>query len=393
VKTAAAASPSLSTCPPTLVCISNFPSNTGFAWDFIERIYAGVAERLATRGVRTLVAYTLLDGAPRSLAGSTAVPVEFDFRFDTLRRGLNTLRFVRANNIRAVYLTDRAACSLFFPVLRLAGVRSIVVHDHMSGERPLRHPLVQLAKWVIIRLPGVAADTVITVSDYISNAILARDGAPRRRIVRVWNGVPTRTPPPTSGLRELLNVAVDRPLVVCCCRADAVKGVAHLLRAFDAALKKLPRTVMRPVLVYIGDGPERQQLEEIRDGLDSRDDISFLGYRADASGLLGEANICVVPSVWQEAFPLGVLEAMAAGKPVIGSSVGGIPEMIDDGVTGLLVPPADEHALADALGRLLTDPALCARLGFAGRQRVAERFTQEQQLEAVTKIVGRCFPQ
>jgi len=392
VKTTAAASPTQSIRPPTLACISNFPSNTGFAWDFIERIYAGVAERLATRGVQTLVAYTKLDGEPRSLAGSAAVPVEFDFRFDTLRRGLDTLRFVRANNIRAVYLTDRAACSLFFPMLRLAGVRSIVVHDHMSGERPLRHPLVQLAKRVIIRFPGVAADTVITVSDFISRAILARDGAPPRRIVRIWNGVPARLAPPASGLRELLNVAADRPLVVCCCRADPVKGVAYLLRAFDAALKKLPRTGIRPVLVYIGDGPERQGLEEIRDGLDSRDDISFLGYRADASGLLTEANICVVPSVWQEAFPLGVLEAMAAGKPVIGTSVGGIPEMIDDGVTGLLVPPADEHALAEALGCLLTDPALSARLGYAGRQRVADRFTQERQLEAVTEIVGRCFP-
>jgi glycosyltransferase involved in cell wall biosynthesis len=376
-----------------LLCVSNFPSNTGYAWDFIERIYAGVADRLATRGVPTLVAYTKLAGEPRSLAGSTAVPVEFDFRFDTLQRGLDTLRFVRVNNIRAVYLTDRAACSLFFPMLRLAGVRSIVVHDHMSGERPLRHPLVQLAKRVIVRLPGVAADTVITVSDYISRAILARNGAPPRRIMRIWNGVPARPVPPASGLRELLNVAGDRPLVVCCCRADAVKGVAYLLRAFDAALKRLPRTLMRPVLAYIGDGPERKGLEEIRNGLDSRDDIFFVGYRANAAGLLAEANICVVPSVWQDAFPLGVLEAMAAGKPVIATSVGGIPEMVDDGVTGLLVPPADEQALAGALGCLLTNSALSARLGSAGRQRVAERFTQDQQLRAVTEIVGSCFPQ
>ena len=393
MKTPPAGSASRSTRPPTLLCVSNFPSNTGYAWDFIERIYAGVAERLATRGVPTIVAYTKLNGAPRSLAGSTAVPVEFDFRFHTLRRALDAARFVRANNIRAVYLTDRAASSLFFPLLRFVGVRSIVVHDHMSGERPLRHPLVQLAKRVIVRLPGVAADTVIAVSDYIAHAILARDGAPPRRIVRIWNGVPARSAPPASGLRELLNIAGDRPLIVCCCRANAVKGVAYLLRAFDAALKRLPRTVMRPVLVYIGDGPERKRLEEIRDGLDSRDDIFFLGYRTDASGLFPEADICVVPSVWQDAFPLGVLEAMAAGKPVIGTSVGGIPEMIDDGVTGLLVPPGDEQALTGALDYLLTNPALSARFGSAGRQRVAERFTQDQQLEAVTKIVGGCFPQ
>jgi len=147
-----------------------------------------------------------------------------------------------------------------------------------------------------------------------------------------------------------------------------------------------------PALVYIGDGPQRKELEEARKNLDSRDDIFLVGYRADASSLLADATICVVPSLWQDAFPLGVLEAMAAGKPVLATSVGGIPEMIDDGVTGLMVPPADERALASALVRLLTNPELSARLALAGRDRVGERFTPEQQLEAITEIVGRYFP-
>lgn len=394
MKSSRATTPSRATRPPTLLCVSNFPSNAGYAWDFIERLYAGVADRLAARGVLTLVAYPKLGSEPRSLAGSTAMPLKFDFRFDTLRRGLDALRFVRINNITAVYLTDRAACSLFYPILRLAGVRSIVVHDHTSGERSLRHPLVQIAKRVVIRLPGVAADTIIVVSDYVAGCLIKASSASPNRLVRIWNGVPVPSGPPASGhLRKLLSVAPDRPLVVCCCRADAVKGVAYLLRAFDAALKSLPQAAMRPVLVYIGDGPQRNELEEIRNRLDSRDDIFFVGYRADASSLLADATICVVPSLWQDAFPLGVLEAMAAGKPVIATNVGGIPEMIDDGVTGLLVPPADEQALAGALGCLLTNSALSARLGSAGRQRVAERFTQDQQLRAVTEIVGSCFPQ
>ena len=172
-----------------------------------------------------------------------------------------------------------------------------------------------------------------------------------------------------------------------------MKGVAHLLRAFDAALKNLPQPMIKPVLVYIGDGPQREELEKIRGSLSSRDDIFFVGYRADAPSLLADATICVVPSLWQDAFPLGVLEAMAAGKPVVATSVGGIPEMIDNGVNGLMVPPADDQALAGALVRLLTNPELSARLALAGVQRVEERFTPERQLEAITGIVGRPFPQ
>lgn len=378
---------------PTLLCVSNYPSNAGYAWDFIERLYAGVADRLAARGVLTLVAYPKLGSEPRSLAGSPAMPLEFDFRFDTLRQGMDTLRFVRTNNITAVYLTDRAACSLFYPILRLVGVRSIVVHDHTSGERSLRHPLVQIAKWFVIRLPGVAADKVIVVSDYVAGCLIKANSASPGRLVRIWNGVPVPSGPRATGhLRKLLNIAPDRPLVVCCCRADPVKGVAFLLRAFDAALKSLPKHLIRPALVYIGDGPQRNELEETRKSLDSRDDIFLVGYRADASSLLADATICVVPSLWQDAFPLGVLEAMAAGKPVLATSVGGIPEMIDDGVTGLMVPPADERALASALVRLLTNPELSARLALAGRERVGERFTPDRQLEAITEIVGRFFP-
>jgi glycosyltransferase involved in cell wall biosynthesis len=269
-----------------------------------------------------------------------------------------------------------------------------VVHDHTSGERSLRHPLAQIAKRAVIRLPGVSADTVIVVSDYVAGCLIKASSASRSRLVRIWNGVPVPTCPPVSGhLRRLLDVAPDRPLIVCCCRADAVKGVAYLLRAFDTLLKSLPQPLTRPALVYIGDGPQRNELEEIRNSLDSHDDIFFVGYRANASDLLVDATICVVPSLWQDAFPLGVLESMAAGKPVIATDVGGIPEMIDNGVTGLLVPPADEQALAGALVRLLTNPELSARLALAGLQRVEERFTPEQQLEAVTRIVGRAFPQ
>ena len=393
MKSSQTSSPSLTT-RPTLLCVSNYPSNAGYAWDFIERLYAGVADRLAARGVRTLVAYPKLEREPRSLAGSTAVPVKFDFRFDTLRHALDALRFVRINKITAVYLTDRAACSFFYPLLRLAGVRSIVVHDHTSGERALRHPVFQKAKWFVIRLPGVSADTVIVVSDYVAGCLIKANSASPKRLVRIWNGVPVRSDPPASGqLRNLIKVAANRPLIVCCCRADAVKGVAHLLRAFDAALKNLPQSMIKPALVYIGDGPQREELEKIRSSLSSRDDIFFVGYRADARSLLADATICVVPSLWQDAFPLGVLEAMAAGKPVLATSVGGIPEMIDNGVNGLMVPPADDQALAGALVRLLTNPELSARFALAGVQRVWDRFTPEKQLEAITGIVGRPFPQ
>jgi glycosyltransferase involved in cell wall biosynthesis len=376
----------------TLLCVSNFPSNTGYAWDFIEGLYARISDALAAQGVRTLVAYPNLRGEPRSLHGSTATAVELDFGFSNLKQLRNTLRFIRQNRVKAIYLTDRAACSLYYPVLRLAGVSYILTHDHTSGERTSPRGLKRLMKLVYISLPGVAADMTVTVSDYVLQRDTRTASVRPSRALRVWNGIPLRpsTPPP-GALQKLTRVGSNRMLIVCCCRAHPVKGIAHLFKAFDTACRLRAKKGDSPLLVYIGNGPQRKELEAIRESLESRDDIVFLGYREDASRLLDDADICVVPSVWQDAFPLGVLEPMAAGKPVVATSVGGVPEMIENEVTGLLVPPGDSEALAAAIRRLLDNPALRAKLGAAARARVADRFKPEGQLAALTGILGNAF--
>jgi glycosyltransferase involved in cell wall biosynthesis len=113
----------------------------------------------------------------------------------------------------------------------------------------------------------------------------------------------------------------------------------------------------------------------------------LLGYRADREVLLEAADICVVPSVWEEAFGLAAVEAMARGKPVVATSVGGIPEIVRPGVTGLLVRPGDEPQLADALASLLEDAPAAARMGREARRDVAARFTRERQLSRLTELV------
>jgi glycosyltransferase involved in cell wall biosynthesis len=212
---------------------------------------------------------------------------------------------------------------------------------------------------------------------------------PKRRIIRIWNGLPVQEYPEGDGqdVRDLLGMDSDRIVVGCACRANRVKGVHHLLRAFDVAMKDWPAGSSRPALVYIGDGPQLANLEALRNSLDTREDIFLTGYRPEASTLLAGVDLCVVPSLWQDAFPLSVMEAMSLGKPVIASKVGGIPEMIDDGVTGVLVAPGDERGLAASISRLLGDSFLCERLGRSARQRVVERFAPETQIAQLVSVV------
>lgn len=157
------------------------------------------------------------------------------------------------------------------------------------------------------------------------------------------------------------------------------KGVEVLLAALDL----LRRQGAAPTLAIAGDGEHRAALEAAaaRRGLDGSA-VRFLG-RADAArvrALLAAARVLVVPSTY-EGMPLVVLEAMAAGLPVVASRVSGIPEVVVDGETGWLVPPEDPEALAVALAELLADPAEGRRRGAAGRQRVGKRFRPEQAAE------------
>jgi len=116
--------------------------------------------------------------------------------------------------------------------------------------------------------------------------------------------------------------------------------------------------------------------------------VEFLGARRDLGDVLGAVDLFVLPSLW-EGLPLSLVLAMGAGVPVVSTTVAGIPEVVDDGRTGWLVPPADAAALGDAMARVLADPAAAARIAAAGRDAVLPRFNVEGYVTAVTELYDR----
>jgi glycosyltransferase involved in cell wall biosynthesis len=134
-----------------------------------------------------------------------------------------------------------------------------------------------------------------------------------------------------------------------------------------------------------GDGPLRPGLEKLADALGISDHIEFLGWRDDTAEVLSHMTIFCLPSVW-EGFGIVLLEAMLARKPVVASNVGGVPEVVEDGRTGVLVPVGDVDALARALTSLLLDDGLAARMGEAGRARVEKDFSFAKMIEEYERL-------
>jgi len=172
------------------------------------------------------------------------------------------------------------------------------------------------------------------------------------------------------------------PVIGCVASLAPHKGQAVLLRAVDYLRPDRPL----PTLVFVGDGPERAALEALAAERSRAARILFLGERRDARCLLPAFDVLVIPSLGREGFGLAAIEAMDAAVPVVASRVGGLPEVVDDGRTGLLVPPGEPAALAAAVGSLLDRPELRHAMGAEGRRQVAERFRTAGLAERIENL-------
>lgn len=179
------------------------------------------------------------------------------------------------------------------------------------------------------------------------------------------------------GSTIILSVAVLRKL----------KGLHHLIRAHAVLSRRFPNLH----LWVVGDGPERRSLELEAELAGSSKLVLFTGHRSDVRELMQSADLFVLPTLY-DALPTVIIEAMAAGLPIVASRTGGIPEMIQDEETGLLVEPANENELAAACERLIQCPHLAEKLGEAARHNVERNFDlniQVQRLLAVYGLRGR----
>jgi glycosyltransferase involved in cell wall biosynthesis len=217
----------------------------------------------------------------------------------------------------------------------------------------------RLYRWAD-RLARPLTTVTVCVAEHERATGLAAGTCSEARTVVIPNAIDAAAAPRARGDRTT-------PLLVAVGRLKAPKDFRTLLHALAA----LPPEAGE--LLVVGDGPDRPRIEAEIQSLGLHDRVRLAGQRSDVPELLAAADVFVLSSA-SEGMPISVLEAMAAGLPVVASRVGGVPELVIDGETGLLVAPGDAYELAEALRRLFADAGLRQRLGDAGHVRVRERF-------------------
>jgi glycosyltransferase involved in cell wall biosynthesis len=225
----------------------------------------------------------------------------------------------------------------------------------------------------------------IAASEAIA-AILASDGIPRSRIVTVHEGIDVEriaNVEPRSVHAEFF-LPTHAPIVGNIGALVAHKGQRHLIDAAALVVREVPDARF----VILGEGELRAALEHQVKHLHLERHVYLPGFRADVLALLKGFDVFVMSSE-TEGLGTSILDAMACAKPVIGTRAGGIPEVVDDGVTGFVIPTHDPKAMAKAIVRLLRDPDIAGRMGEAGLRRVRERFTVERMVAETRKVYER----
>lgn len=277
---------------------------------------------------------------------------------------LDLVRLIRRYEIDIVHAAGVKGIFLGRAAARRTGAAAVVhLHDIQPANLPLMTALRCTSDW---------SHRVLAVSDAVARFAVDVFGERSERVEVLYNGLNVSEfarPEPSARkrLREQWGVPADAPLAAVTGRLVPIKGHDVLLRAWPGVLERLPGAR----LIMVGDGPERPRLESLVRDLELDGTVRFVGWRQDIPEVLAAADVVVQPSL-AEGLGYSILEAMAAGRPVVASAVGGMTEVVADGRSGLLVPPSDPAALADAVSRVLEDPALAERLVAAGRVRAGE---------------------
>jgi len=335
---------------------------------FLTGFHPGGTERQMTELIRRLdrtrfavhVACFHRTGAwlPRveACAPVTEFPIRGFVRLATLARAAVFARWCRKRRIAVVQSCDLYANTFALPAAALAGVparigsRREINPDKTPGQIALQRHAYRFAHAVVANSQAAAGQ-------------LVREGVQRERIHIIPNGIALDRFAAEPALRRITTITTVANL-----RTEKAHEV--LIEAVALLASRHPQLILQ----VVGDGPRRDELTYLAAARGLTGRVRFLGYREDIPAVLASSDLFVLTSR-SEACPNGAMEAMAAGLPVIATGVGGLLDLVEDGRTGVLVPPDQPRALAAAIESLVAAPARAAALGAAARREIAARYS------------------
>lgn len=270
---------------------------------------------------------------------------------------------------------------------RYLGIPSVVTY-HGELHQPGYEPRFARFKNFLVRR---FADRIVLVADYLRHDFVNVARFPTRRLSIIYNGIPIRSMPTEAqrlAKRAELGLGPHAPVVGVVANIRRPKGYQYWIEAAAIISREIPES--RFVVVGQGSGPLLDEFQQQVKQYHMERQLLHLGFRSDTADLLGTFDLFMLSSI-SEGLPLAVVEAMAAGLPVVATRVGGLAELVEDGVSGYLVPPANSRALAERSLEILRDPARRARMAESGRGIVKQMFSLEHMVRQYQDLYEKCW--
>ena len=286
-------------------------------------------------------------------------------------------KILKKNNIHLIYCADNISKFMGGIAGKMAGVK-VMAHCHDDFKEDTLGKTMRMIYLMLL-------DRILTVSDKVKK-FFAVNKKGFQKAITVYNGIDTDIFNPQNvpdDLRNELGLKKENIVIGSIGVIEKDKGHRYLVEAI-ARLKA--EGITNVICVICGTGPEESDLKEFvrAKGLDS--EILFLGFRDDIPKVLKVLDILALMSLTIESFSMAAVEAMAMEVPVIATNIGGVPEVIDDGKTGIIIPPGNVDALCEAIKYLIQNPGVRFRMGQNGRLRVLDRFTIESNVRKTEEI-------
>jgi glycosyltransferase involved in cell wall biosynthesis len=346
-----------------------------------ERVIADIALGLDRKKYDASVWCVTRGGETASELSEKRIEVKV-LGISSFRNPLNTVRLARllqAARPDIVHTHGYFASVIGRLAARRAGTPIILAHVHSTyWEYKKRHIMIE-------RKLSRFTHKIICCSQAVESFVTNTEKIADNKTIVIYNGVDEERFSPSknsTSIRAEFGMDEEAAVVGTVSSLTPHKGHEYLIQAASLVLSTLPAARF----LVVGDGPLRKKLEDQAKNLNIYPAVIFAGTRKDIPEILSLLDVFVLPSHTREGLGIAIIEAMAVERPVVASDIGGIPEVVNDSDTGLLVPPGDPEALAKATNELLQNPARAKEMGKKGRIRVKERFTAKKMLAEIEHV-------